>query len=391
MEMFWGRNRMRTPSRPVKFATFVELVGCLLWLMPAGAFTATMSSAHAAIVKGCDLQALRRYPMTDALKLRALPLNWPIVTFPAPGEKPSYNLGGSPDPEEELKWKEALARGLGTFTPEERPMLMLANIDAWTDAKDGLHRFFILEQGIYLDEVLATLDGEGLDQYAALFREGRALFGRDYGTVQQRFDRWSDGHGNILDPVLDARLRNLSARYRALPRLLNVAAARIAASPALTAIYEPLRARATDDQKLSYLELGLLPCLSDSRSPDVELADLAALPPAYGRILVVYLFEAEMLNGSVEQFFFNSTGDLAPEVVAALNEIGLEKHARAVQRGIDLFPKPYPRANGQRRAFMLRQGHGFKQTMEELTGIVDDGAIDPALTRFARQSGILPQ
>jgi hypothetical protein len=40
--------------------------------------------------------------------------------------------------------------------------------------------------------------------------------------------------------------------------------------------------------------------------------------------------------------------------VEALTAMGLKAHAAAVQKGIDMFPKPYPRDLGARREFMSR-------------------------------------
>jgi hypothetical protein len=383
---------MRTSSiRGKAHGVLAGVAHCFpVWRTLAFALILSTSPASAAGARACDLQALRHYPMTDVLRVRAVPLSLPTVFFPAPDEKPDHDVSNGPDAPDEIKWRDALARGLKTFKPEERPILMLAAIDAWTSAKDGLVNFFVLDQGTYLEEVLVALDSEGLKQHAALFREGRALFGKDYGTSQQRYDRWSDGSGNILDPALDANLKDLSVLYAALPSLVNVAASRVAGSRELTAIFEPLRAKATDDQRLAFLFEGLLPCLSDDYAPDDEVGRLAALPPAYARIAEVYTFQAEMLNGSVDQFFYNSSGNFAPEVVTALRAMGLEKHAAAVQRGIDLFPNPYPRQTGPRREFMLAHREHFFRTMDELTNIVDDGSIQPAMINYARQADILP-
>jgi len=341
--------------------------------------------------ESCDLDKLKRYPMTDVIERRASRLEMPTLFFPDPKEKPEYSFEFRLDRAAEVKAKAALARGLQSFKPVEQPIAMLAAIASWTKAENGFINFFVGEPGVYIDEVLATLDSEGLKDHAMFIRQGRALFGSDYGTAGQRYDHWSDGHGTILDPILDTNLRALSTKFHALPNLVDEAEARINRSPDLKAIYEPLQASATDDDKLSYLTSGLINCLTDAMADNQEAALLTRLPASYARLVVVDLFNFEMLNGSVDQFFYNSSGDFAPEVVVALNAMGLKKHADAVQHGIDLFPKPYPTDTGKRRRFMSERGGALDNALGDLTSIVDDGRIDPAMIQFAKAKDVLPK
>jgi hypothetical protein len=334
----------------------------------------------------CDLDALHRYPMRDVVQTKAIPLDMPDIFFPDPDSED--NAWDAPGDDER---RAALARGMASFRPEEREVMMLAAISGWTKGKDPLIGFFVLSAGAYYDEVVATLDSAGLPAHAALFREGRALFGADYGTVDERYDRWSDGYGAILDPVLDADLAALSRRYRALPDLLDIAVDRIAASPALTALYEPARAATPDEAKLDWLGYQLWDCIDHYGPPDDVSARLAALPPAYRHIAVTFIFQAEMLNGSVEQFFYNSSGTLAPDVLRALSLMRLPKHAFAVWHGIHMFPEPYPRDLEERRDIMLASGEGWREALAELTYDVDDGEMQPAMIRLAREAGILPE
>ncbi|WP_342362212.1 DMP19 family protein [Terrarubrum flagellatum] len=351
---------------------------------------ATASAAFAADRPACDLDALRRYPVTDALKNRAVPLGMPDIFFAAPDEAFDFRSDYQLDEKGAAKLRAALARGLATFPPAGRSVLMLAAIAGWTGFPDGLLGFFVSRNSVLLNEALQTLDAAGYEFHATLLREGSATFGPDYGTQRERYDRWSDGHGHIRDHSLDFALRRLSTRFRALPSLLDAAAEEIARSRELTAIYEPLRAEAPDDRKLAFLAGGLWKCLNHYDEPDKVAARLASLPAPYGRIIVVFIFNAEMLNGAVEQFFFNSSGGLAPDVADALDAMGLNKHADAVRRGVAMFPKPYPRALKERRDFMLGQGRAFSDALNKLTDAVDDGAIPGAMVKTARDAGVLP-
>lgn len=352
------------------------VAACAFLLLATAAGTST----------ACDLAALRKYPMRDVVETKAVPLNMPDLFFPEPGvEDNTWDT-----PSDDVR-RAALARGIASFRPEEREVMMLAAISGWTKGKDPLIGFFVLSPGAYYDEVVATLDDAGLPAHAALFRAGRALFGADYGTVEERYERWSDGYGAILDPVLDADLAALSHRYQALPDLLDIAVERIALSPALTALYEPARAATPDEAKLDWLGYQLWNCIDHYGPPEDVSARLAALPPAYRHIGVTFIFQAEMLNGSVEQFFYNSSGTLAPDVLRALSLMRLPKHAFAVWHGIHMFPEPYPRDLEARRDILLAGGEGLSDALAELTYEVDDGAMESAMIRLARDAGVLPE
>jgi hypothetical protein len=358
------------------------------FLKPIIALFILFSTAEAvpAMPKTCDLDAFKQYPMREVLKARAIGFAAPEFHFPGPGENFSYW-----DPAPESARLAALARGLAGFEPELRPIIMLAAISEWTSGTDPMINFFVLSQGTYYDEVVRTLDTMGLKEHAALFREGRALFGPDYGSVQQRYDRWSDGHGEIRDVVLDAQLLALSSRYRALPDPIEFAAERIVASPSLTALFEPTRAAIDDEQRLSYLGFGLWKCLSHYDSPEEVSVRLAELPEPYRHIAVTFIFQAETLNGAVEQFFNNSSGTLAPDVVRAFSAMGLPKYAEELQAAIDSFPKPYPRELESRRRVMEAKGEAFRAALDVLTGSIDEGEVLLAMIRTARETGILPK
>ena len=378
-----GRTGSGVPQRPprrppVSGRWFGLATACLL------------TAAACPPARGCDLEALRHYPMTKALENRVVPLRMPDLFFKSDTRRDFNRF--SLDAAGAAEMRAALARGLATFKPAERSVLVLAALDHWTGGATGLKGFFVLSDSVFLEDALQALDAEGLAGHAALLREGAALFGPGYGDTQaRRYDRWSDGHGEIRDAALDAALDRLSERFRALPRLLDEAAARIARSPELAALYEPLRSGADEEDRLAFLTGGLWTCLNHYDAPAAVAGRLAALPPAHARIIVVRIFEAEMLNGSVHQAFFNSSGVLAPDVVDALKAMNLPKHAAAVERGIAMFPTPYPRDTEKRRAFMGSQNEAFDNRLGDLTSDVDDGAMHEAMIATARAADILPK
>lgn len=342
--------------------------------------------------KACDLEALKRYPMSFAIAQHAFLIGTPEIKFMDEPERSRMSYEDLRSAEGAIKRREALARGLATYPAIERPILMLVAGSQWTTAPhdDGLLNFFVLLDGVFVDELLATLDAEELTAHAALLREGKALFGVDYGTVEQRYDMWNKGNGRF-DRAIDRGLKDLSARFRKLPRLLDEAVKRIEASPELTAIYEQIRANMPEETRFNRMAGAIFACVDPYGDVDGVLSRLAALPKPYSQIMVVKYFQDEMLNGSVHQAFFNSSGNVMPEVEAALTDWGLTQQAEAVRRGISMFPTPYPRDLEERRNFMATKGEDFDTALYELTGPVDDGAMHEAMIRIARENDIIPK
>jgi hypothetical protein len=65
--------------------------------------------------------------------------------------------------------------------------------------------------------------------------------------------------------------------------------------------------------------------------------------------------EAEVNNGGIHQFFWNSTGDLAGEVLAGLKLIGAHRHLRLFQKAIELFREPAILRSRRCRQKVLRE------------------------------------
>jgi len=77
--------------------------------------------------------------------------------------------------------------------------------------------------------------------------------------------------------------------------------------------------------------------------PDVFAQDFAQASRAQQIALAGFWFQAEVLNGGLEQFFSNDTGVLAPEAAAVCLELGLPKLAASLEQAMAWFGQPYPR------------------------------------------------
>jgi len=103
---------------------------------------------------------------------------------------------------------------------------------------------------------------------------------------------------------------------------------------------------------------------------------------------------SEVCNGGFHQFYWNSTGVLAPEAADAFAAIGMPRTAEIVRRTISWFPTPYPR-NRESRIELL-DSHAelhpdspdpFSSFDDEFYGVVESesGGFVRAANEFARR------
>ena len=76
----------------------------------------------------------------------------------------------------------------------------------------------------------------------------------------------------------------------------------------------------------------------------VNGAALKTLTKEARRVYLLSMFIGEMNNGGFDQFFFNSLGDLAPEILIELEAIGAMNSHRLLTQAMQIFgDTPYPR------------------------------------------------
>jgi hypothetical protein len=89
---------------------------------------------------------------------------------------------------------------------------------------------------------------------------------------------------------------------------------------------------------------------------DVFRRDFDQVPERPRNLLAAHWCVAEVCNGGFHQFFFNSTGVLAPESVAAFTKIGLPELGELVSAAMDKLGVPYPRDREQRQTALESLG-----------------------------------
>jgi hypothetical protein len=129
-----------------------------------------------------------------------------------------------------------------------------------------------------------------------------------------------------------------------------------------------------------------------------EFAVQYAAAPKPSRVLfAAHWCQSEVSNGGLHQFFWNSTGILAPEAVAAFKDIGMPQLASVVERATQWFGVEYPR-NKEARIALLddfeakhpEQRNPFEELDEEFFNLLDseNGGFEAAANAFAaKQAG----
>ena len=99
--------------------------------------------------------------------------------------------------------------------------------------------------------------------------------------------------------------------------------------------------------------------------------DLAQIPPGSANLLCAHWCQSEVRNGGFHQFFYNSTGVLAPEAVAGFYAIGMPTCAWLIEEAMKFFGDPYPRER-QSRIEVLKPYDIQDPDQEDPFGSLDD-------------------
>ncbi len=82
--------------------------------------------------------------------------------------------------------------------------------------------------------------------------------------------------------------------------------------------------------------------------PTKFLKAFAEVPTVAANLYAAHWCQSEVNNGRFYQFFWNTTGILAPEAAAACRDIGLHEWERAIIGAMEFFGPTYPRERSAR-------------------------------------------
>jgi hypothetical protein len=281
-----------------------------------------------------------------------------------------------------------------TLAPLDADTRTLVLIDVLRDGlgRDGLHTFFFMSAAQHAPAIRDALATAGLKREHELLVQAMALFGPDYPVDNDaRAKRFS--YSSLDTPLndFDVKMLEVARSFGSRDTLAKAMVAYVERTPALWQRIEGQRARLGETARLRYLNQALLDRLQMWGKPDVEAAPaLAALPLEQRTLAALSVFNAEFENGGVHQFFYNSSGVIAPEVHAALLEIGLDRQAAIFKKGLDMLPGTYIRDTEKRRDKFFSH-NGWSPWDEKLQKLTDEFyALDggPTVVRVGDSSAI---
>jgi len=314
-----------------------------------------------------DVQTLKTLPLVEVIELAML------------GDILSLQYGD----------REAGLARVGAFAPELRHLFwltVLADGMAYPEGH-GLSHFLEGKPGDFAPQVRIALEEADFKPEAQVLAGAMALFGETYPIEEGTRERFfASCDAQTHEKVFENKIGELSKRFWSKEAFWQQIADYVRRTPALLAWVENARANIDEAQRLRWLQYAL------ARAAPKDPSQLKAWPKAHRLLYLLGTFNREMLNGGVHQFFYNSSGDWALEVVEALKEVKLQKHAEAVQQGIESFGPSYPTDNWTRREnhFDDHDWNEWDDRLSELTGCVDDGEIHKAMLHLANTEGILP-
>jgi hypothetical protein len=277
-----------------------------------------------------------------------------------------------------------------------RTLIVLETLRRWLGVQ-GLHTYFFLHAGDIAPEVLAALRDAQLDHEADIMAEALAVFGpvypMDYKVRQQLFGYHTSPDINDFD----RRLMPITLRFGDRHSMADAIEAYVRRTPWLLDRMEQHRAEVPAETRLRWLQKQLSRHVDSINGLFAPMqAGLAALPADYQLILVLGLFQRQFGKGGVRLFFFNSAGNLAPEVLAAFEALNLTKHATVMRNALAMFAEPYERNWHSRRLEYFRRGtlswnQALQRHTSEIEAIRDEPHFNAAVLEFARSRDLIPR
>ena len=273
------------------------------------------------------------------------------------------------------------------LAPEPRSLTWLMVLPhGWMLADKGrhLHDFFYFQSGDLAPQVRDVLKEAAFAEQSRVLSAAMALFGPSYPIEHDKRETY-------FSDALERKLSVLNNKFGSRSDYQAAVETYVRRNPKLWQWAQDARPRVTENARLMWLMEQLYLHLDAGSTAFLSKSKLSALPKAYRQLVYLGLFWGEVFNGGIEQFFFNSDGNIAPEVARTLPEVGLSKEAEIVKQCMDLFPPPYPVERNLRRDLMFRNGDAIAKKLQEMSDLVDSVVIRRAMIDLAKREGVLPQ
>jgi hypothetical protein len=113
-------------------------------------------------------------------------------------------------------------------------------------------------------------------------------------------------------------------------------------------------------------------------------------PKASRLLFAAHFCQSEVCNGGFDQFFWNSTGVLAPEAVEGFQEIGQTQIAGLVLKAMKLFGDDYPRDRAERQLRLTEVSKSSLDSLDQMFYALiesEAGGFTAAADRYAAEEG----
>lgn len=100
--------------------------------------------------------------------------------------------------------------------------------------------------------------------------------------------------------------------------------------------------------------------LSWDDGPEGFLRQFRMVQPRVGHLYAAHWCQSEVRNGGFYQFFWNTTGLLAPEALDGFRAVGITEWSAILAEAMEFFGHPYPRERAARQK--LLPGHNGKHS-----------------------------
>lgn len=108
-----------------------------------------------------------------------------------------------------------------------------------------------------------------------------------------------------------------------------------------------------------------------------EVGSFEALSQPEQTFIYIDIFESELINAGLFDFFFNTSGAYAHEVLDAYQAIGAHESVNIIEQAIRCFPElPVPKDIFKRRLYMTNLDHTIKTQWENLEVLFLDSEED---------------
>lgn len=107
------------------------------------------------------------------------------------------------------------------------------------------------------------------------------------------------------------------------------------------------------------------PAINIYEGPEVFRRTFDLAPRESGLLFAAHFCQSEVCNGGFDQFFWNSTGILAPEAVEGFVEIGQPQIAELLKSAMDLLGSTYSLDRNERQARLSQVPEGALKALDQ--------------------------